>query len=125
MFGALYKEVGGILGSVCKMEEVTIIKTPILSDHIHMYGSISLKKNVSKFIGEIRVKSALILFDRHQDSRKKYNRHFDIRRYYCETVGNVNEETIKRYIAEQYERNRMECYSGKVSHKEPHLSDYQ
>ena len=54
-----------------------------------------------------------MIFDRHPEKREKYNRHFWARGYYCETVGNVNEETIKRYIGEQYERDRMEGDSGK------------
>ena len=113
MFGNLRKEVGEILGRVCKMEEVTIIKAATLPDHVHMYVSIPPKKTVSKVIGRIKGKSALMIFDRHPEYREKYNRHFWARGYYCETVGNVNEDTIKMYIAEQYERDRMEGDSGK------------
>jgi putative transposase len=54
-----------------------------------------------------------MIFDRHPEYRERYNRHFWARGYYCETVGNVNEETIKKYIAEQYERDRMEGNTGK------------
>ncbi len=113
MFGELRREVGEILGKVCKMEEVKIIKAATLSDHVHMYVSISPKLCVSKVIGRIKGKSALMIFDRHPEYREKYNRHFWARGYYCETVGNVNEETIKKYIGEQYERDRMEGESGK------------
>ena len=49
-----------------------------------------------------------MIFDRHPEYREKYSRHFWARGYYCETVGNVNEETIKKYISEQYERDHME-----------------
>ena len=113
MFGTLLKEVGEILGRVCKMEEVTIIKAATLPDHVHMYVSIPPKLSVSKAVGWIKGKSALMIFDRHPEYRERYNRHFWARGYYCETVGNVNEETIKKYIAEQYERDRMEGDSGK------------
>ena len=113
MFGALRKEVGEILGKVCRMEEVTIIKAATLPDHVHMYVSIPPKVSVSRVIGRIKGKSALMIFDRHPEYREKYNRHFWARGYYCETVGNVNEETIKKYIGEQYERDRMEGDSGK------------
>ncbi len=95
------------------MENATIIKAATLPDHVHMYVSISPKYCVSKVIGRIKGKSALMIFDRHPEYRKKYNRHFWARGYYCETVGNVNEETIKRYIGEQYERDRMEGDSEK------------
>ena len=49
-----------------------------------------------------------MLFDRHPEYRERYNRHFWARGYYCETIGNVNEATITKYIAEQYERDRLE-----------------
>ena len=82
-------------------------------EHISRNVSIPPKVSVSKVIGWIKGKSALMIFDRHPEYREKYNRHFWARGYYCETVGNVNEETIKRYIGEQYERDRMEGDSGK------------
>ena len=113
MFGVLRKEVGEILSKVCRMEEVAIIKEATLPDHVRMYVSIPPKLCVSKVIGRIKGKSALMIFDRHPKYREKYNRHFWARGYYCETVGNVNEETIKKYIGEQYERDRMESDSGK------------
>ena len=99
------------LGKVCKMEGVTILKAATLPEHVHMYVSIPPKLNVSKTIGRIKGKSALIIFDRHPEYRN--NRHFWARGYYCETVGNVNEETIKQYIQEQYERDRLEGDSEK------------
>ena len=69
MFGSLRKEVGEILGKVCKMEEVTIIKAATLPDHVHMYVSIPPKLSVSKTIGRIKGKSALMIFDRQNNFR--------------------------------------------------------
>lgn len=54
MFGALRKEVGEILGKVCKMEGVTILKAATLPEHVHMYVSIPHKVSVSKTIGRIK-----------------------------------------------------------------------
>lgn len=108
MFGNLRREVGEAISKVCKMKGVTIIKAATLPNHVHMYVSIPLKASVAKIVGRIKGKSALMLFDRHLEYREKYNRNFCARGYYCETVGNVNEETIIKYIAEQYERNRLE-----------------
>ena len=113
MFGKLRKDVGEILGKVCKMEGVTILKAATLPEHVHMYVSMPPKLNVSKTIGRIKGKSALMIFDRHPEYRDRNNRHFWARGYYCETVGNVNEETIKQYIQEQYERDRLEGASEK------------
>ena len=107
MFGNLRKEVGEIIGKVCKMEGVTIIKAATLPDQVHMYVSIPPKESVSKVVGRIKGKSALMIFDRHPEYRVRFDRHFWARGYYCETVGNVNEATIIKYIADQYERDRM------------------
>lgn len=108
MFGDLRKEVGKAISKVCRMEGVTIIKAETLPDHVHMYVSIPPKESVAKVVGRIKGKSSLILFDRHPEYRDRNNRHFWARGYYCETIGNVNEETIKKYIDEQYERDRLE-----------------
>ena len=95
------------------LQGVTILKSATLPEHVHMYVSIPSKLNVSKTIGRIKGKSALMIFDRHPEYRDRNNRHFWARGYYCETVGNVNEETIKQYIQEQYERDRLEGDSKK------------
>ena len=113
MFGTLRKEVGEILGKVCKMEGVEILKAATLPDHVHMYVSIPPKQSVSKAVGRIKGKSALMIFDKHPEYRERNNRHFWARGYYCETVGNVNEETIKKYIEEQYARDGQEGDSEK------------
>ena len=67
MFGALRREVGEILGKVCKMEEVTIVKAATMPDHVHMYVSIPPKVSISKTIGRIKGKRALMIFDRHPE----------------------------------------------------------
>ena len=102
------RDVAEAISKVCKMENVTILKAAITPDHVHMYVSIPPKESVSKTIGRIKGKSALMIFDRHSECRKRYDRHFWARGYYCETVGNVNEETIKKYIEDQYLRDRLE-----------------
>ena len=73
-----------------------------------MYVSIPPKESLAKVVGRIKGKSSLILFDRHPEYGDRNNRHFWARGYYCETIDNVNEATIKKYINEQYERDRLE-----------------
>jgi len=108
MFGNLRKEVGEAISKICKMEGVTIIKAATLPDHVHMYVSIPPKESVAKMVGRIMGKSSLMLFDKPPEYRDRYNRNFWARGYYCETIGNVNGETIKKYIEEQNERDRLE-----------------
>ena len=49
-----------------------------------------------------------MIFDRHPEYRGKYGRHFGARGYYAETIGQVNEDMIKKYIEEQEECSRIE-----------------
>lgn len=108
MYGEVRKEVGEILRKLCKMEGIGLIKEAVCPDHVPMYVSIPPKKNVSEVMSRLKGKSALMIFDRHPEYRNKMGRHFWARGYYVETVGNVNEEAIKRYIAEQEESDRIE-----------------
>ena len=109
MFGDLRKEVGETISKVCKMEGVTIIKAATLPDHVHMYVAIPPKIAVSDFMSYLKGKSTLMLFDRHPEYKAKHgDKHFWARGYYVSTVGNVNEETIREYIKNQEENDRIE-----------------
>ena len=62
-----------------------------------------------EFMAYLKGKSTLMLFDRHPEYRTKWgDRHFWARGYYVSTVGNVNEETIRKYIQEQEEDDKLE-----------------
>ena len=72
-----------------------------MSDHIHMLVSIPPKISVSSFMGYLKGKSALMIFDKHANLKYKFgNCHFWAEGYYVSTVG-LNEATIKKYIQEQ------------------------
>ena len=72
-----------------------------MPDHIHMLVSIPLKIRVSSFMGYLKGKSALMIFDKHANLKYKFgNRHFWSEGYYVSTVG-LNEATIRKYIQEQ------------------------
>ncbi len=73
-----------------------------------MYVAIPPKMSVSEFMSYLKGKSALMIFDRHPEYRKRSDRHFWVRGYYVATVGNVNEETIMKYIQEQEENDKLE-----------------
>ena len=80
---------------------VEIIEGHLLPDHIHMLVSIPPKISVSSFMGYLKGKSALMIFDKHANLKYKFgNRHFWAEGYYVSTVG-LNEATIKKYIQEQ------------------------
>ena len=97
-----YKEsIRDIIKQLCAYKGVEIIEGHLMSDHIHMLVSIPPKISVSSFMGYLKGKSALMIFDKHANLKYKFgNRHFWAEGYYVRTVG-LNEETIKKYIREQ------------------------
>lgn len=109
MYGEVKKDLVEIIKKLCEMQDVELIDGRVCRDHVHMYVAIPPKLSVSKFMGYLKGKSCLMLFDRHPEFRTKYNdRKFWARGYYCATVGNVNEETILEYIRNQEENDKLE-----------------
>ena len=109
MFGTNKKDLAEIIKKLCEMKEVTLIEGKVCVDHIHMYVAIPPKISVSDFMSYLKGKSSLMFFDRHPEYKPKWgDRHFWARGYYVATVGNVNEETIRNYIREQEENDKME-----------------
>ncbi len=108
MYGKLGKEIREILATVCKITGIQLIKRGICPNHVHIYVSIPPKMSISEVMSKLKGKSALMLFDRHPEYRDKYGRHFWAGGYYVETIGQVNEETITKYIEEQEECSRIE-----------------
>lgn len=108
MYGQLKQEVGQTLSTVCKITSIQLIKGGVCPDHVHMYISIPPKMSLSTVMSKLKGKSALMIFDRHPEYRDKYGRHFWARGYYVETVGQVKEDTIMKYIEEQKESSRIE-----------------
>ena len=97
-----YKEdIRDIIKILCKYKGVEIIEGHLMPDHIHMLVSIPPKYSISQFMGYLKGKSALMIYDKHANLKYKYgNRHFWAEGYYVSTVG-LNEATIKKYIQEQ------------------------
>ena len=90
-----------IIKTLCKYKGVEIIEGHMMPDHVHLLLSIPPKMSVSSFMGYLKGKSALMMFDRHANLKYKFgNRHFWAERYYVSTVG-LNDATVKKYIQEQ------------------------
>lgn len=86
-----------------------------MPDHIHRLVSIPPKYSVSSFMGYLKGKSALMIFDRHANLKYKFgNRHFWSERFYVSTVG-VNDATVRKYIQEQ---EKYDIMQDKLSVKE-------
>ena len=96
-----------ILKDLCKWKGVENIEGNAQIDHIHLLVSIPPKLSVSSFMGYLKGKSALMIFDRHANLKYKYgNRHFWSRGYYVSTVG-LKEATIAKYVREQDKHDQM------------------
>jgi len=108
MYGKVKEDVREILRTLCGYKKVEIVEGAVCSDHVHLCVSIPPKIKVSEFMGYLKGKSALMIFDRHPQMGSKFNRHFWARGYYVATVGHITEDAIKNYIAEQQEEDRKE-----------------
>ena len=108
-------EVGKILRQLCDWKGVNIIEAEVCPDHIHMLVEIPPKIAVSSFMGYLKGKSTLMIFDRHANLKYKYgNRHFWCGGYYVDTVGR-NKKVIAEYIKNQLQEDIM---SDQISLKE-------
>ena len=97
-----------ILRVLCQWKGVEIIEGEICPDHIHMLVSIPPKMSVSGFMGFLKGKSSLMIFQRFGNMKFAYrNREFWCRGYYVDTVGK-NTKAIQQYIANQLERDRKD-----------------
>jgi len=86
---------------LCRYKGVEILEGHMMQDHVHLVLSIPPKISVSSFMGYLKGKSALMMFEKHANLKYKYgNRHFWAEGYYVSTVG-LNEETIRKYVREQ------------------------
>ena len=108
IYGQLKAEIGKILRELCIRKEVEIIEAHACVDHVHMYVSIPPKISVSTFMGYLKGKSTLIIFERHANLKYKYgSRHFWSVGYYVTTVGR-NEKAIAEYVRNQEKEDMME-----------------
>lgn len=115
IYNQLKEDIRDILKQLCSYKGVEIIEGHLMPDHIHMLVSIPPKMSVSSFMGYLKGKSALMIFDRHANLKYKFgNRHFWSEGYYVSTVG-LNEATIKKYIQDQ---EKYDIMQDKLSVKE-------
>ena len=106
IYNQIRKDVGEILRTLCQYKGVEIHEGHLMPDHVHLLVSIPPKHSVSSVMGYLKGKSALMIFERHANLKYKYgNRHFWCEGYYVSTVR-LNEETIKKYIAKQEQRDQ-------------------
>lgn len=108
IYGKIKADVGRILRQLCERKGVEIIEATACPDHIHMLVSIPPKLSVSSFMGYLKGKSSLMIFDRHANLKYRYgNRQFWCRGYYVDTVGR-NRKVIQAYIKNQLQEDILQ-----------------
>ena len=107
IYGKIKQEIGKILRMLCERKGVEIIEAQACPDHIHMLVAIPPKLSVSEFMGYLKGKSALMIFDRFAHLKYRYgNRQFWCRGYYVDTVGR-NKKIIEEYIRNQLQEDKQ------------------
>lgn len=105
IYGQIKEDIGKILRSLCNRKQVELIEGECCPDYIHILVAIPPHLSVSQFMGYLKSKSSLMIFDRHANLKYKYgNRHFWCRGYYVDTVGKY-EGAIKEYIRNQLQED--------------------
>ena len=107
IYGELQADIGKILRKLCAEKKVEIIEAEACIDHVHMLVSMPPHLSVSQFMGFLKGKSTLMIFNRHANLKYKYgSRHFWCRGYYVDTVGK-NKKVIEEYIRNQLIEDEM------------------
>ena len=107
IYGKIREDICEILSSLCKRKGVEIIEAEWCPDHIHMFVRIPPSISISSFMGCLKGKSSLMIFERHANLKYKFgNRHFWCRGYYVDSVGK-NAKKIEEYIRNQLQEDML------------------
>ena len=95
-----------IIKELCRWKEIEILEGEMAVDHVHLLLMIPPKLSVSGFMGYLKGKSSLMIYQRWGAAKYQYRcREFWCRGYYVDTTGK-NTEVIKKYIANQLKRDK-------------------
>ena len=112
LYGKVREDVREIIKTLCNYKNVEIIAGAVCVDHVHLSVAIPPKLSISSFMGYLKGKSTLMIYDRHPELQSKWNKAFWARGYYVETIGNITDEAVQKYIKEQAEESRKEDSSS-------------
>ena len=119
IYGKIRSDIGVIIRQLCEYKGVEIIEAHAMVDHIHMLVKIPPKISVSGFMGYLKGKSSLMIFERHANLKYKYgNRNFWAKGYFVSTVG-LNDEVVKEYIRNQEKEDMMQDNLSNKEYKDP------
>ena len=107
LYGQLRTDVREIIQTLYNYKGIEIVSGAVCIDHVHMLIEIPPKISVASFLGFLKGKSALMIYERWGNMKFKYrNREFWCKGYYVDTVGK-NTARIKEYIANQLKEDQL------------------
>ena len=119
IYGKLRSDIGQILRQLCVYKGVEIIEAHAMPDHIHMLVRIPPKIAVSNFMGYLKGKSSLMIFERHANLKYKYgNRNFWAKGFFVSTVG-LDTKKVQEYIRDQEKEDMMQDNLSNKEYKDP------
>ena len=115
IYNKLKIDIRDIIKDLCKYKGVEILEGHMMPDHVHLGLNIPPKISVSSFMGYLKGKSALMMFEKHANLKYKFgNRHFWVKGYYISTVS-LNTKIVEEYIKNQ---EKEDMISDSLSKKE-------
>ena len=119
IYNKLRRDIGKYLRRLCDYKGVEIVEANACPDHIHMLVKIPPKISISSFMGYLKGKSSLMIFEEHANLKYNYgNRHFWAEGYFVSTVG-MNKNTIKKYIQNQELEDKISDKRSLKEYKDP------
>ena len=119
IYGKIRTDIGQIIRQLCAYKDVEIIEAHAMSDHIHMLVRIPPKIAVSNFMGYLKGKSSLMIFERHANLKYKYgNRNFWAKGFYVSTVG-LDAKKVQEYIRDQEKEDMIQDNLSSKEYKDP------
>lgn len=119
IYGKLRSDIGQIIRQLCSYKGVEIIEAHAMPDHIHMLVRIPPKIAVSNFMGYLKGKSSLMIFERHANLKYKYgNRNFWAKGFFVSTVG-LDAKKVQEYIRDQEKEDMMQDNLSNKEYKDP------
>ena len=119
IYGKLRSDIGLIIRQLCEYNGVEIVEAHAMIDYIHMLVQIPPKISVSGFMGYLKGKSSLMIFEKHANLKYKYgNRNFWAKGYFVSTVG-LNAEVVKEYIKNQEKEDVIQDNLSTKEYKDP------
>ena len=119
IYGKIRTDIGQIIRQLCAYKDVEIIEAHAMPDHIHMLVRMPPKIAVSNFMGYLKGKSSLMIFERHANLKYKYgNRNFWAKGFFVSTVG-LDAKKVQEYIRDQEKEDMIQDNLSSKEYKDP------